>query len=66
MQKLLVVKKSLVIRCKMRSLLVAEVARCKNSLFVKNHSLLIAKLDRYLLQKFTKNSQLNLIMDNKA
>ena len=36
-----------------RSLLVAEVARRKNSLVVKNHSLLIAKFNRYLLHKFS-------------
>ena len=58
-------KKSLVTRCKIRSLLVAEVARCKNSLVVKNHSLLVAKFDRYLLDKFTKKSQLNLVMGDK-
>ena len=60
-------KKSLVTRCKIRSLLVAEVTRCKNSLIVKNHSLLLAKFDRYLLYKVTKESQvqLNLVMDNK-
>ena len=40
-------------------------ARCKNSLVVKNHSLLVAKFDRYLLHKFTKKSQLNLVMDDK-
>ena len=51
----------LVARCKItryslqniRSLLVAEVARRKNSLVVKNHSLLIAKFNRYLLHKFS-------------
>ena len=58
-------KKSLVTRCKIRSLLVAEVAHCKNLLVVRNHSLLVAKLDCYLLHKVTKKSQLNLVMDDK-
>ena len=112
---LVLVVKSLVTRCKIRSLLAAEVARCKNSLVtrcrscllqkftryslqnslvkrcrscslqkftryslqnslvtrcknsfvVKNHSLLVAKFDRYLLHKFTKKSQLNLVMGDK-
>ena len=63
LQKLLVAKN--------HSLLVAEVARCKNQsllvakftryslhklLVAKNHSLLIAKFARYLLQKFTRRS----------
>ena len=58
-------KKSLVTRCKIGSLLAAEVPRCKNSLVVKNHSLFVAKFDRYLSYKFTKKSQLNLAMDDK-
>ena len=69
----------LVTRCKIRSLLVAEVARCKNSLVtpllitrsknllvVKNRLLFVAKFNRYLLQKFTKNNQLNLVMSDKS
>ena len=66
-------KKSLVARGKIPSLLVAEVPRCekslvtccKNLLFIKNYSLLVAKFDPYLLHTFTKNSQLNLVMDDK-
>ena len=58
-------KKSLVNRCEIRSLLVAEVARCKNSLVVKSHSSFVAKFDRYFLHKFTKKSQLNLVMGDK-
>ena len=41
----LLVVKSLDTRYKIRSLLVAKVARCKN------HSLLVAKFARYFLQK---------------
>ena len=58
-------KNSLVTRCRIRLLLVAEVARCKNSFVVKNQSLLVAKFDRYLLHKFTKKRQLNLVMGDK-
>ena len=58
-------KNLLVTRCKILSLLVAKFARCKNSFVVKNHSLLVAKFDRYLLHKFTKKSQLNLVMGDK-
>ena len=62
----LLVVKSLVTRSKIRSLLVVEVARCKNCsllvakstryslqklLVAKNHSLLVAKFARYSLQK---------------
>ena len=54
-----------VARCKIGSLLAAEVPRCKNSLVVKNHSLFVAKFDRYLSHKLTKKSQLNLAMDDK-
>ena len=53
---LLLIVKPLVTRCKIRSLLVAEVARCKNSLILKNHLLFVAKFDRYLLHKFTSKS----------
>ena len=47
------VVKSLVIRCKIRSLLAAEVARWKKLLVTrcKIHSLLVAKFARYSLQK---------------
>ena len=58
-------KNSLVTRCKIRSLLVAEVARCKNSFVVKNQLLLVVKFDRYLFHKFTKKSQLNIVMGDK-
>ena len=44
----LLVVKSLVIRCKIRSLLVVEVARCKKSLVTrcKIHSILVAEVAR--------------------
>ena len=44
---LLLVVKSLVTRCKIRSLLVAEVARCKKSLVTrcKIHLLLVAEVE---------------------
>ena len=45
-----------VARCKICSLLVAEVACCKKSLVAKNHSLLVAKFNRYLLHKITKKT----------
>ena len=70
LQNLLVVvevarcKKSLVTRCKIRPLLAVEVARCKNALVVKNHSLLVAKFDRYLLHKFTEKSILRKSLGN--
>ena len=55
---LLLVVKSLITCCKIRSLLVAEVAPCKKSLLLvaevarrENHSLLVAKFARYSLQK---------------
>ena len=68
----LLVVKSLVTRCKIRSLLVtknhsllvAKLVRyllqklriAKNLFIVKKHSLLVAKFDRYLLHKVTKKS----------
>ena len=55
---------SLVTCYKSRSLLVAEAACWKYSLVVKNHSVLVAKFDRYLLHKVTKKSELNLVMDD--
>ena len=56
----LLVVKSLVARCKIHSLLVVEVTRCKKSLVTrcrscslqKNYLLLVPKFTRYLLQKF--------------
>ena len=66
---LLLVVKSLVTRCKIRSLLVVEVARCKKSLVTccKIRLLLVAEVARCkkslvtrcrscLLQKFTRHS----------
>ena len=58
LQKLLVVKS--------HSLFFEKFARCKNSLVVKNNLLLVAKLHCYLLHKFTKKSQLNLVMNDKV
>ena len=58
-------QKLLVARRKIRSLLIAEVARCKNSLIVKSRSLFVAKFNRCLLHKFTKKSKLNLVMGDK-
>ena len=58
----LLVVKSLVTRCKIRSLLVAEVARCKNLLVTRWTS----NFDCYLLCKVTTNERqfyLNLVMD---
>ena len=46
----LLVVKSLVIRCKICSLLVAEVARCKKSLVTCCRSCLLQKITRYSLQ----------------
>ena len=50
----LLVVKSLVTRCKIRSLLVAEVARCKKSLVTrcKIRSLLVAKIHSLLVANF--------------
>ena len=47
---LVLVVKSLVTRCKIRSLLAAEVARCKNSLVTRCRSCLLQKFTRYSLQ----------------
>ena len=46
----LLVLKSLVIRCKFCSLLVAEVARCKKSLVTHYRSCSLQKITRYSLQ----------------
>ena len=46
----LLVVKSLVTRCKIRSLLVAEVARCKKSLITRRRSCSLQKITRYSLQ----------------
>ena len=52
----LLVVKSLVTRCKIRSLLVAEVARCKKSLVTrcKIRLLLVAKIHSSLVMKKTR------------
>ena len=47
---LLLVVKSLVTRCKIRSLLVVEVARCKKSLVTRCRSCSLQKITRYSLQ----------------
>ena len=62
---LLVANKSLVTGSKIFLLLAAEVAGCKNLLVLQNHSLLVAKFDRYLLHNFTKKSRLNLVTEDK-
>ena len=72
----LLVIKSLVTRCKIRSLLLAKVARCKKSLVTrcrscsllvaKIHSLLIAKFARYSLQKLLLAKNPSLLVTNFA
>ena len=47
---LLLVVKSLVTRCKIRSLLVVEVARCKKSLVTRCKNCSLQKITRYSLQ----------------
>ena len=47
----LLVVKSLITRCKICSLLVAEVTRCKNSLVTRCRSYSLKKLTRYSLHK---------------
>ena len=68
----LLVVKSLLTRCKIHSLLIAEVARCKKSLITrckihsllvaKKHSLLLAKFAHYLLQKLLVAKNYSLLL----
>ena len=48
---LLLVVKSVAARCKLRSLLVAEIACCKNSPVTRCRSCMLRKFTRYSLQK---------------
>ena len=64
----LLIVKSLVTRCKIRLLLVAEVARFKISLVTccKNHSLVVAKFARYSFQKLLVTKSHSLLVAEVA
>ena len=59
LQKLLVAKKSLIPRCKIRSLLVAEVARCKKITHFSLQNWLVTRCRSCSLQKITHYSLRN-------